>query len=387
MIPLTAALILENQRFRDQVIEALKDIPVRVLLDQGGIGDWHLVKEKLERLLPDVVLMDLADLSEQRFAYLQQIRTMAQPPAIVVIHDSGDAQIILTAMRAGAAEFLTLPLEEGALTAALERISLMLPGRQPGKEVGGQMVAFLAAKGGAGSTTLACNIAVARAKTSGQEVLLADLDLETGNVAFAMKAASQYSILEACHNISRLDLHYWRGLVSNGLPGLNILTAPDDLRGLDPPQAVQIRQVLRFARSIYSLTVVDLPSSLNRLTLAVLEDADQTFLISNTDLPCLHRAKRTLQMLIHAGYRAERLALVLNRTSRRDEVTSEDIQRNVGVPVFWSFPEDVTGVTDFYVKGGLIRAGTSLGKSIRQFVQKLPGAPPAPVKKKSFLGI
>jgi pilus assembly protein CpaE len=212
--------------------------------------------------------------------------------------------------------------------------------------------------------------------------------METGNVAFAMKAHTDYSILDACRNINRLDTHFWKGLISNGQPNLSILTAPGDLRGLEPPLGVEVRQVLRFARSVYDFTIVDLASSLSRLTLAALEEVDRAFLITTTELPSLHMAKRALQSLGQVGYATGRVDLVLNRISRRDEVTPADIERNLGVPVFWSFPEDHVSTNEFYVKGGLISAKSGLGKSIRQFVEKIPGVKPeAAEKKQSFLGL
>jgi len=389
--PLTSALILEQQSFRSQLLEALKILPVRIVLDQGGFGSWPVVREKLERLQPDVLLMDLADQAEQRFTYIQQVRALASAPAVIVFHDNDDSKLILQAMRAGAAEFLSLPLEAGALGAALVRISKLATVGQGLKDGGGRLLAFLAAKGGAGATTLACNVSSIMGQSAGLQVLLADLDMETGNVAFAMKASSQYSIIEACRNINRLDMHYWKGLVSNGLPGLKILTAPAELRGVEVPQGVEVRQVLRFARTIHDYSVVDLPSSLNRLTMAVLEDADQVFLITTSDLPSLHLAKRTLHTLLQAGYPPGKLGLVMNRTSRRDEVTPEDIARNLGQPVYWSFPDDPENVTDFYIRGGTLSPQSELGKSIRQFIQKLSPetttTPVPPQKKKSFLGL
>ena len=386
MRPLTAALVLEKQGFRTQILKALEGIPVRIVLDQGGFGAWQLVREKLQRLLPDMVLVDLGPQSEERFRYIQLVRTLTRPPAVVVIHDADDAQTILSAMRAGAAEFLTVPLEAGALATALDRISTMLPGRPAQAEKGGSVLAFLAPKGGAGATTLACSAAAMLGKSSGREVLLADLDLETGNVAFAMKASSAYSILDACRSISRLDASYWRGLVSNGLPSLHILTAPVENLGLDSPQPVEVRQVLNFARTLYDYTVVDLASSLNPLTLAVLEDADRTFLITTTDLPSLHRAKRALHTLAHVGIAPERVELVVNRCSRRDEVSIDDIERNLGKPVFWRFPHDEDGVLEFYTRGAGIPPKSDLSRSIRQFLEKLTGATPGK-KKATMLGL
>ncbi len=389
MKPLSLALILERPSFREQVLQELKEIPVRVVLDQGGFGAWHLVHERIERLQPDVILADLGEQPDERFSYIQLMRTMSRPPAVVVVHDSSDAGIILKAMRAGAAEFLTIPLEPGALVNALERISAIAPGAASSKVTGGRLLAFVSVKGGAGATTLACNVAAALGRSTKQEILLADLDLETGNVAFAMKAGSQYSILDACRNISRLDVHYWKGLISNGQPNLNILTAPSDLRGFDNPQGVEVRQVLSFARTIYAYSVIDMPSSLSRLTLAALEDADKIFLITTTDLPCLHLAKRALQKLNATGHPLDRVALVVNRSSRHDEVLPEDIERNLGVPVFWRFPNDAKSVTEFYVKGGVIAPNSDLGKSITKFVAKISGppSPPEAGKRWSLLGL
>jgi pilus assembly protein CpaE len=260
--PLTTALILEKTGFRAQVTEELREAPVRVVLDQGAFGAWHQIQDKLQRLQPDVVIVDLADQTEDRFACIQRLRTLPYPPAVVVIHDSSDAPVILKAMRAGATEFLTVPLEPGSLMTALSRISSLLPGRESGAESTGQVFAFLSAKGGAGATTLACGTASVLGKTSGQEILLADLDLETGNVAFAMKANSVYSVLDACRSISRLDAHYWKGIVSNGKAGLHILTAPTEARSQELPQGVEVRQILNFARTLYPYCIVDLPSHL-----------------------------------------------------------------------------------------------------------------------------
>ena len=388
MRPLTSALILEKQNFRTQVLEAVKPLPIRIVLDQGAFGAWHMVQDQLERLQPDVILMDLADQADESFFAIRQVRTLTRPPSVVVFHDNNDAQLILNAMRAGAAEFLTLPLERGVLSAALERISTLLPAGQTVKETRGRLIGFLSAKGGAGATTLICNIASFLRVATGKQVLLADLDMETGNVAFAMRATSQYSILEACRNISRLDLHYWKGLVSNGMPGLNILTAPADLQGVEPPQGVEIRQVLRFARTVHDFTMVDLPSRLNRMTLAVLEDVDQVFLITTADLPALHLANRTLRGLSDAGVPLGRVALLVNRISRRDQVTPEDIARNLNLPVYWSFPDDFDAATEFYVKGSALQPQSDLGKAIRQFVHKIAPAEPAAAvqRKKSFWG-
>src|SRR5262249_12183053 len=133
------------------------------------------------------------------------------------------------------------------------------------------------------------------------------------------------------------------------------------------------------------LVLVDLPSTLDPLVMAVLEDADRTFLITTTDLPCLRLAKCALEKLKYAGYPPERLALVVNRTSRRDVVVAEDSKRKLGLPVSWRFPDDVKSTKEFYVKGGVISPESDFGKVVRQFASEISGVPLAPKKKGAIL--
>ena len=66
-------------------------------------------------------------------------------------------------------------------------------------------------------------------------MLLADLDLDAGMVAFLLKTKSPYSILDAVNNIHRLDASYWKALVSNGIPNVEIIAAPATLASKQQP--------------------------------------------------------------------------------------------------------------------------------------------------------
>ena len=69
-----------------------------------------------------------------------------------------------------------------------------------------------------------------------QKVLLADLDLDAGMVGFITKTKSVYSILDAVNNLHRLDIHYWKALVSNGIPGVEIVSSPMALASKQPAE-------------------------------------------------------------------------------------------------------------------------------------------------------
>ena len=97
--------------------------------------------------------------------------------------------------------------------------------RRDGAKGNGKSFGFFSAKGGCGATTLACHVAAELGRAQ-QKVLLADFDLDAGMVAFITKTKAVYSILDAVNNLHRLDISYWKALVSNGIPGVEIVSSP-----------------------------------------------------------------------------------------------------------------------------------------------------------------
>ena len=85
---------------------------------------------------------------------------------------------------------------------------------------------FCPPRAAAAPPRIACHAAVELGRENGRKVLLADFDVDAGIVSFLMKVKSPYSILDAINNLHRLDASYWKALVSNGIPGLEIIPAP-----------------------------------------------------------------------------------------------------------------------------------------------------------------
>ena len=189
-------------------------------------------------------------------------------------------------MRAGVNEYLYPPLEE-PLRRALEKRSAERSRRRDGSaKGGGKAVAFVSAKGGCGATTLVTHVAAELGRQN-LKVLLTDLDLDAGMVGFLTKTKSVYSILDAINNIHRLDISYWKALVSNGIPNVEIIASPLALATKMPPKDDQVRQVLAFAKPHYDWTLVDLGRSLSRLAMAALEETDEVCLVITLEVPAL----------------------------------------------------------------------------------------------------
>lgn len=372
MNPLNIGLVIANQDLWNEVQACLRDLPVRVLVQQPDIGDWSLFLEQLERLRPDVLLFDITRSPKTFEEAMRSMKTMSAPPLVIVLNDNADPETILAAVRSGANEYLYPPLEAG-LRKALERMSGERVKRPVHTRARAKTLGFMSSKGGCGATTIACHVAVELQRMTSQEILLADFDLDTGIVGFLMKAKTPYSLLDAVQNVHRLDLSYWKALVSNGQANVEVIPAPPTAmlrKSLDPEP---FRHVLNFVQSAYDWVVADLGRNLSVLSMTLLEDIDDVFVVATLDLPALHQAKQVAQTLTDYGFSQNRLHLILNRMPRRSDFTPEEVQRILGLPVYATLPNDYPELFEAYAHGTLLSAKTELGQQLAKLAMKIAG--------------
>ena len=380
MRSLSAVVAVADTALEEEVQRCLSGLPVQVALRLRDLSQWGEVLAGVERAQPDVVILELGPIEPQLENALQQLRRTRSAPAVILVHTAPDADMILRAMRAGAAEYLVPPVETGLRT-ALERIAA--DRRREGKEGDqGTTVAVFGAKGGCGVTTVACHLAVELQTCTSKQVLLADFDLESGIIGFLLKSKSPYSVADAIYNVNRLDLSYWKALVSNGIPGLEVIKAPAPALARPDASEEPLRRILRFARPYYQWLVADLGRNQN---LGALEEADKAVLVTTIDVPALHQAKHIIRMLRETGYGAERLHIVLNRVPKRTDVTTEEIRGLLGVEVAAALPEDSTALYEAYADGKLLSPAAEVRKRIGQLAAKLAGVAPEKPKRKGFL--
>ena len=384
MYPLTAGSVIENKDIRSALATALQETSVRLLFELAELPeDWAAFLDRVNRVRPDVILLDVTHLSKPLEGIIQDLRSGVAQPAVFALHTSPDPDAILAALRAGANEFLYAPFSE-PFQAALARLSQARQKSKEGEAQRGRTLGFLSAKGGCGATTLACHTAVELARLSNGKVLLGDFDLQSGLIGFLAKTKSAYSVADAAKNIQRLDVSYWRALVSNGIPNLEIIAAPSTPAAKDVSPG-SVKQVVAFARTQYDWNVLDLGRNLNTATLSMLDLMDETFLVTTPEVPALHQAKLTILYLLEGGYPREKLRLVLNRAPKRMDVTLDELGDMLGIPVFASIDDDYQALQEAYAEGKLLD-GRALSRSMAAFVARATGVTEAKKKKFTLFG-
>ena len=382
MYPLTIGLAIESRELWEQAQGCLANLPFRITVEHRDLGEIPTFIDRLERMRPDVVLVDISNWNQPLEALVASIRMAAGDPMIIAVNVSADADTILTALRAGVNEYLYPPLQE-PLKRSLEKRAMERGRKRDGAKGNGKAFGFFSAKGGCGATTLACHVAAELGRAQ-QKVLLADFDLDAGMVAFITKTKAVYSILDAVNNLHRLDISYWKALVSNGIPGVEIVSSPMALASKMQPKDEQIRHVLAFAKPHYDWTVVDLGRSLSRIGMAAMEEIDEACLVTTLEVPALHQSKQIIQTLLDSGYGKQRVRLILNRSPKRLDITVGELEKMLGVPIFSMVPNDYPELYETYAEGRILNRTSELGKHMTKLAQKLTGIEEEKPQKKRF---
>jgi pilus assembly protein CpaE len=369
------ALVLGDAGLRNEIHSALAARSIQPLFERTPDISPDELRNTLLRLQPDALLL-AAECSE-----LAAAAAIPGGPALVAVHRSADPECILAAMRVGVKEFVYPPFQS-RLPEALERIQ---HARAQSRTGSGRMIAFVSAKGGCGSTTVACHAAAELASASTETVLLADLDPDGGGVGFLMNSKSPYSVYDAVENVARLDPSYWKALVSNGYPRLDVIqSAPAALLRPRIPEA-PYREVLRFMRVNYAWTVLDAGRGRTAAFWNSFDASDEVFLVTTVDILALHQARQTVRALSEAGVSSDQLHLILNAVPKNPLVTPQEIEATLGAGIYAVLPQDEEAMLEAQSSRKLAASSTAYGRQIARLISKLTGrTDPAPKRRFSF---
>ena len=350
-------------------------------------GSLLIILDVLARGGVDIILLDLFLPDSRGLETLLTVTAHAPHVPVLVWTGLDSAPLAQGAVRAGAQDYLVKDrLTASALARAIE-YAIFRNGNKalaPTAAAESVLTGLLSAKGGVGTTTVACHLSAELHRLTGDPVLLADLDLYGGQVAFLMKADSAYSILDAANNLHRLDKDYWAALVAGGAGGVSVIRSP----GLGGMQNVlstdRIRHMFRFLRSHYRWMVMDVGRP-NALSLELVADLNQLILVATADVQSLFETKQALARLAETGFPGDRLRLVLNRFPGRPGVSRRDVEEILGRRVDAVLPNNYTALSEAYSNGSLLPEACNLRQQIAVLAASVAGLKLGPAKRKNSL--
>jgi len=373
---LTAGLVIKRDGLRVEAEQCCQELARHILVEKHDGAEWPAFLQWLKQTQPHILLVDVLCLQEAMEERVREVQARSPESMIIAVHHTADSKMILEGMRAGLDEYFYPPLAK-SLRGILERKIDQHTKSQFLTTSDRKTIAFLSAKGGCGGTTVACHTARELGRRMNQagthHVLLADLDLTGGNVRFLMRSKTPMSILDAMESARGLDVANWNRMISNGHPGLEVISAPAEGRPRSPEQR-EVERVLNFARTRYQWTVLDLGCCLTPYNLGILDSINELYLVASPDVLALFQVKQILGELQEHKFPPERIRLILNRSVEyEDKVVAQEAQKTLGITAYYSLPNDYSGLTEAYANGSLLSEQSPLGQTISAMTSKISG--------------
>lgn len=280
------------------------------------------VAHYLESPTPNLVIVETTLPRNQMLGELDRLAECCDAGTkVVVIGHMNDVVLYRELLKRGVSEYLIAPVAPMQLIESLSNLY-----NDPDTDPVGNVLAFIGAKGGVGSSTVCHNAAWAMSEILKSDVVVADLDLAFGTTGLDFNQDPIQGIAEALQNPERLDEVLLDRLLTKCSERLSIFAAPVVLDRDYDISADACDIVLDIVRQNVPFVAVDLPHTWTPWVKRVLLQADEIVITAVPDLANLRNAKNLIDLLKQNRTNDVPPRLVMNmvKTPKRPEISVKE---------------------------------------------------------------
>src|SRR3954469_20583854 len=328
----------------------------RARLLAGG-DDLEQVYPEIINLRPSVVVITLSEAnSDQALKLIERLSVESPQTALISAARNASPDLILRSMRAGAREFLRLPIIGDEFKTVLDRTAEFCAGQKAAPKKKGRMIAVFSSKGGCGTSFIATNLAAAL----NAPTVLVDLNLQAGDLPLFLGVEPKYSIADMVENRARMDESLLSSYITAHSSKLSLLAAPREADSADDIEPEHIFEALEHLRESYDYVVLDPQHTFDAITLAALDQADDIVFVLTLDIPAIRSAQRALEIFDRLGYPRKKVRVVINRWSKQIDLDLQQVERFLKEKVAGFIPSDYqTAVTSINLGQPLVQSEPS----------------------------
>ncbi|TWU62853.1 AAA family ATPase [Crateriforma conspicua] len=336
---LRLALVDPNDSTRETVKAMLLGLETVWL--EADCSRYEFFPDIVDQTSPDVGVVNLDSDQNKAIDLISRLSQSSPDTVILAASESNDGQLILTAIRSGAREFLTLPLSEEELASALQRVSQQKFGSAERGGRGSEIIAVAGATGGVGTTSVAVNLGCVLAEDPKNSVALVDLDLALGDADVFLDAIPDYTLADVVQNISRLDIQLLKKSLTKHSSGLYLLPRPVELRDTEVVDPESLRKVMGLMKASFSHLIVDLSKTYSPIDMVAIESASRVILVTQLDLPCLRNVVRLMMSFDETEGLQDKVEIVVNRAGLDSgQISLKKAKETLGREIFALLPND-----------------------------------------------
>ena len=271
---------------------------------------------------PNLIILETRTVSASVLNELAPLAAVCDPSTkVIIVGYHNDIALYRELVRNGISEYMVQPVAMPDIMMAMATIFV-----DPDAEPLGRSIAFIGAKGGVGSSTIAHNCAFGISNLFSTETILADLDLPYGTANIDFDQDPTQGIAEAVYAPERLDEVFLDRLLTKCSEHLSLLAAPSLLDRAYDFEGQAFQPVLEVLQRNAPITVLDVPHAWSEWTRSVLASVDEVVICASPDLANLRNTKNMMDALRKMRPNDKMPHLILNQVGmpKRPEISPAD---------------------------------------------------------------
>lgn len=336
---------------------------------------------------PNLVILETRSEPREMLGELQQLADVCDPSTkVVIVGHYNDVWLYRELIRSGISEYVVAPVSMVDIVNVISALFV-----DPEAEPLGRSIAFIGAKGGVGSSTMAHNVGWTISTLFDSEVVVADLDLPFGTANINFDQDPAQGIAEAVFAPERIDEVYLDRLLAQCAERLSLLAAPSTLERSYDFDADAFSQIIDIAQRSAPVLVLDVPHMWTSWTKSTLAQADEIVITATPELANLRNTKNLLDTLKKLRPNDQPPRLIINQAGmpKRPEISIADFAEPLELTPLAVIPFD----PHFF--GSAANNGRMLGEmdsnhavvgTIGDLAHVLTGRREVKARKKSALG-
>ena len=355
--------LLEKLTHEDEKFECLQEI-----------NDFSEIFNTLSSVSKSLLIVDVSSNFSKFNEFISNVASVAPNCKIIALSDTPSVDSIVKVMRAGAKDFLSLPLIKSEFFETLDRIYKNLT-ETSGKKNKCRVMTVFSNKGGIGKTSIATNLALELAKITKENVALVDLNFQLGDITAFLDLKPSFNISYMLQNLDKINSEFLLNTVEKYKDtSLYVLADPPYFRQAENISKNQISKLFEKLKETFSYVVVDTDATFDAKTVTALDNSDLIFLVTIVNLPALRNCQRILDLFDKLGYEKEKTQIVINRYMENDEIKEEDVEKVLEKDVYWKIPNNYFTMMSAINKGisvAEVNAESNVAVSYKEFAMSV----------------
>ena len=307
----------------------------------ADISSIDRVRQLLDLTGAQVVFVGLSEQSlRQNIAFIEDLVTFKTMLLVIAVADQMDNEILLSAMRAGAREFIVTGTRHNEVMRLLNRLQHRAPIAQHTTDRRGKVTSLISARPGSDTPMLALHLALA-IQTEGQDekVLLLDLGTPASDTLTYLGINAPYSFLDAIRSLRRLDSTLIDSAFAKHESGLKLLALPEDHSGIGEVTSADIYVLLGVLQQYFTHIVINLGGvPYSDFLHLLISHSNTTLLLLEQSVPSCKQNMQLIRKISQGQIDMDSVKLVVDRYLSTLPPDAENLARGLNISLLTTLP-------------------------------------------------